>query len=76
MIECDNIELFADRSIYLCVMDTPFYNVEAYNYDEKTGEITVNENYTGMNLLFNLPLDKAKADPEAASKYLEQFGLE
>ena len=71
IIQCDNVEVFADKGLYLCVNDGPFYNSNAYNYDEATGEITVNENYDGINLLFDLPLDKDKADPDKAAVYLE-----
>ena len=63
MIECDNVEIFADKKIYLCVTNTVFFDTDAYIFDEDTGEITVNSEYNGMNLLFDLPLNKNKADP-------------
>ena len=70
LTECSNIEIFADRTVYLCVSDGSFYNEEAYNYDETTGEISRAEDYKGVNALFELPLDPALADPEAAEEYL------
>ena len=73
MIECDNVEIFADKKIYLCVTNTVFFDTDAYIFDEDTGEITVNSEYNGMNLLFDLPLNKNKADKEAAEQYLEEF---
>ncbi len=73
IIECDNIELFADRILYLAVCNTDFYNQAAYIYDKKTGIISVNEIYEGMNLLFNLPLDQRKADKIKAEQYLKEF---
>lgn len=73
IIECDNIELFADRTLYLAVCNTNFYNQAAYIYDKKTGLISVNETYEGMNLLFNLPLDEQKADKIKAEQYLKEF---
>lgn len=73
MIECDNVELFSDRGLYLCVSDTSFYDRDAYAYDEKTGEISVNSGYEGMNLLFDLPLNKDKADEKAAEEYLSKL---
>ena len=70
LTECSNIEIFADRTVYLCVSDGSFYNEEAYNYDETIGEISRAEDYKGVNALFELPLDPALADPEAAEEYL------
>lgn len=73
IIECDNVEIFADRKLYLAVSDTIFYSTEAFAYDEETGEISVVENYTGTNLLFDLKLDPAQADPRKAEEYIEEF---
>ncbi len=71
--ECDNIEIFADHEIYMCVSDNMSYNVEAYTYDETTGKISRNENYKGLNALFCLPLDSSKADPKAAKEYIQKI---
>lgn len=71
IIECDDVMMFADRMLYLCVSDTDFYETAAYNYDESTGVISRNENYNGMNLLFTLPIDPSKADEAAAEEYLK-----
>lgn len=70
IISCDNIEKFADRKAYLCISNTSSYDIEAYYYNEDSGEISRNEDYKGINLLFDLPLDKTKADPEAAKEYI------
>lgn len=71
--ECDSVEFFADRNIYLAVTDTTFLNKNQYNFDEKNGIITENENYEGTNILFDLELDKSKADPQKARDYLERL---
>lgn len=71
IMECDNVEIFADQGLYLGVIDNTFYQREAYLYDEVTGEITRNEAYDGLNALFQLPIDVAKADPVAAKAYME-----
>lgn len=73
IIECDGVEIFADRGIYLCVSSTPFYSVEAFNYDEVTGIITPNPEFDGVNVIFDLPLDPSKADPNKAEKYLQEL---
>ena len=75
MAECDDLELFADKEVYLCLADENSAAVinEAYNYDEATGKITRNEAYDGCNALYTLPLDAKKADPEKAESYLKSL---
>lgn len=73
LINCDDIIKFADKKLYLCVSDTTFYNVEAFQYNGVTGEIAQNKEYNGINLLFDLPIDKSKADKEAAEQYLKEL---
>lgn len=70
LILCDDIIKFADRKLYLCISNTIFFESAAYHYDEVTGEIRENEEYNGINLLFDLPIDPEKADPVAAEEYL------
>ncbi len=72
LLDMENIEIFADKGIYIGVSSGSFYDSDAYNYDESTGEITRNTSYDGVNALFILPLDKSKADPEAAKAFLEE----
>lgn len=73
IIECDDIAVFADRQIYLCISDTDFYEIDAYNYNETDGTITRNEAYEGINLLMELPIDKKRADEEKALAYLQEL---
>lgn len=73
MLDMDNIEMFADRGIYIGVSDGTFYDMDAYQYDETTGEITRNESYDRLNALFVLPLDPAKGDPAAAEAFLKSL---
>lgn len=75
LVECDNVEIFADRELYFCICDGSFYNRNAYLYDKETGEISRNEAYSGLNALFVLPIDSAKADPEKAAMYLDELGI-
>lgn len=72
LIDMDNIEMFADKGIYVGVNTGSFYDTDAYRFDESTGEITRNESYQGVNALFVLPVDKSKADPAAAQAFLEE----
>lgn len=71
--ECENVEMFADHTIYLCVLDDPLYNSQAYDYDEVTGEITRNDTYQGVNALFELPIDPSKADRKAAAEKVDKI---
>lgn len=76
IVECDNVEVFADHGLYLCVCDGHLYNSEAYLFDEATGVIARNEDYDGLNALFDLPVDVSKANPEAAENFLKGIGYE
>lgn len=76
VLSMDNIEIFADKGIYVGASTGSFYDMQAYNYDESTGIMTRNENYTGVNALFELPMDKSKGDPAAAQAYLERLEKE
>jgi hypothetical protein len=72
LIECDQLEMFADRGVYLAMSSgTTFYSNEAFRYDEVTGEIQAREDYAGAALLFDLPLDVAKANPAKVEAYLK-----
>lgn len=73
LLEMDNIEMFADKEIYVGVSAGVFYDSNAYVYEESTGKMIRNENYEGVNALFILPVDKRKADPIAANAYLESL---
>ncbi|MBQ7876397.1 MAG: hypothetical protein IJ316_03825 [Clostridia bacterium] len=70
IIEMDSIECFADQKIYMAVTDSMFISNEHFAIDENSGEITVKEEYRGTNILFELAVDKSKADIEKATQYL------
>lgn len=74
LIACDNVEIFADRDVVLCVSTGGSnFSTFAFCYDESTGAITANPDYAGVNLVFDLPLDRLKADPEAAQAFIRQW---
>lgn len=75
LVECDNVEIFADQGLYLCVMNTMMYDMSAYGYDPATGVIAPNGDYEGMNLLFDLPLDVSRADSQKVKEYLRDFEI-
>jgi hypothetical protein len=74
IIECDNVEMFADRGLYLAVCTGgPFYNGDAFIRNERTGEIAANPNFDGASAVFDLPLDAKLADHAKAEQYLESL---
>lgn len=73
LIECDTLEMFADRGLTLIVSTTSFYDINAYNYDETTGLVTPNPDFDGVNLIFDLPLNSANANFEKAQQYLDDL---
>ncbi len=73
LMECGNVEAFADRTVYLCISDSMAYNIAAYSFDEATGEITRNADYDGLNALFVMPLDVSKADSAAAESIISEI---
>jgi hypothetical protein len=73
IVESDELQKFADKHIYLAVTDTDFWDNDAFEFDKKSGKITENKAYDGINLLFDIPYDPSKADPKAAKQYLEKF---
>lgn len=68
LMECNNVEPFADRTVYLAVQQGAFPNERAYTMNETTGLYTANRDFEGYNFLFTLPLDPGKADPAQAAE--------
>ncbi|CAM4190003.1 hypothetical protein [Paenibacillus tarimensis] len=74
IIECDEVQKFADKGAYLAVIGgTSFFSIDAITYDEKSGEMSVRTDYQGVAVLFDLPLDKSKADSAKADAYLREL---
>jgi len=73
IIECDSVEFFADRNLYLAIVDKMFLDNKPYTFEESTGHISVNDQYEGTNILFDLELDKSKADSEKAKDYIKSL---
>ncbi len=72
LMELETIEYFADNQLYLSISDgAP--TIGAYLFDEQSGEITANPDHEGVNVLFNLPVDPAKADSARVDEYLARF---
>ena len=73
LIECGSVEIFADKQVYIAVYEGIIPNRETFDFSEE-GVISFNKSYTGTKAMFELPLDKSKADPEAVKSLLEKHG--
>ena len=70
LVECDDLQVFADRGVQLGVVDDFGNESSAFYMDTQSGEYRRNADYEGTNALFTLPLDKSKADAKEAEAYL------
>lgn len=73
LLDCDNLEMFAGRGVQVGVVDEFCDETEAFSMDKNTGIYNKKPGYTGTNALFDLPLDKSKADEKAAEAYIEKL---
>ncbi|WP_325201236.1 hypothetical protein [Oscillibacter sp.] len=75
LLDTASIEMFADRTVYMA-----FYKGFAPSNDIFTvaedGTIAFAEDFTGVQALFTLPLDPAKADRAAADAFVESTGMD
>ncbi len=74
LFDYTNLELFADRTVYLAVYEGLAPSIEKFTLHED-GTITFAEGYTGEGTMFTLPVDPSKADREAAMELLENMGV-
>ena len=75
LIECDSLEKFAGRGVQIGVVDSFTEENQAFAMDE-SGKYQKKPDYEGTNFLFDLPLDPAKADEQAAEQYLKELEQE
>jgi len=68
-----NVTMFADRGVYLGVNIGVMMGdiLNAFIFDEKTGETIANPNFDGSSAVFHLPFDSSLADPVRAAEILE-----
>ncbi len=74
LYEMDSLEMFADSRVRIFGYDrglvAPSSEVFSIGAD---GVIDYNENYNGLRVIFELPMDKSKADPEAVQEWLKRW---
>lgn len=73
LVECDDLEKFADRGVWLSVVENFGDETTAYQMDSKTGSYSKNDSYTGVSALFKMPFDESKADTAAADEYIKSL---
>ena len=70
IIDTANLEVFADHGVYLGISLGRF-SFEAFDFDGSTGALSLNPNFNGPAVLFELPLDIALADEARAQEILD-----
>ena len=70
IFECENIEIFADHTIYIAAYEGMAPSTAEFTTAED-GSISFNESYSGAGALFTVPIDRSKADPEAVKRFIE-----
>lgn len=72
LYDCENLEIFADKNVYLAVYEgfVPGVSIININPDGKFGFA---ESYSGFRAMFKIPLDPSKANPEAANEILKEY---
>lgn len=73
IISCKELDMFADRGVYLAVCHELNDLENGYETDADKGQIACREDFAGLNLLFELPLDSKAADREAAERVLTEI---
>lgn len=77
LIETDTLEPFADKNPQLAVVLNHDGGIGAllggFEQDPDSGEISVMPDTEGDCLLFDLPIDESKADPERAARLTKQW---
>jgi hypothetical protein len=73
IVECDNVAVFADRGLYFAVSTGSFFSRDAFAYDEVSGTVTANPDFSGASVVFDLPLDTGLADSAKAAEIVKNL---
>lgn len=74
LLDTASIEMFADRTVYMAFYEGGAPSNSIFSVADD-GAISFAEDFEGVQALFTLPLDPAKADPAAADAFVESTGL-
>lgn len=71
LLDTRSVEMFADRTVYMAFYEGFVPSNEIFTVAED-GTIAFCDDFTGVQALFTLPLDAAKADPAAVDAFLKE----
>lgn len=74
LLDTASIEMFADRTVYMAFYEGSAPNNTIFTVADD-GTISFAEDFTGVQALFTLPLDPAKADRVAADAFLTENSM-
>lgn len=74
LLDTRSVEMFADRTVYMAFYEGFVPSNEIFTVAED-GTIAFCDDFTGVQALFTLPLDAAKADPAAAEAFLREYDM-
>lgn len=73
LFDYTDLEVFADKEVSLIAFEGMFPTGDILTMN-KNGKVSYAENYNGFKGVFDLDLDKSKADPEAAEELIKNLG--
>lgn len=74
LLDTASIEMFADRTVYMAFYEGFVPNNTIFSVNDD-GTIAFCDDFDGVQALFELPLDAAKADPAAVEDFLAEYDI-
>jgi hypothetical protein len=74
LFDCANLEIFADHTVYLAAYEGFAPSAQIFTINQK-GEIAFAAGFDKPHAMFTLPLNPAKANPEAVKTLLKSAGI-
>ncbi|WP_071059107.1 hypothetical protein [Pelistega sp. MC2] len=64
LLETANLTMYANRGVQIAIYDkTPYPSADAYDFDQITGRTSPRSDSTGLNIIFDLPLNPPLNNP-------------
>ena len=73
LFDYENLEIFADRTVSIALIEGSIVPTPEILTMDENGKIIYADGYTGIKGIFDLPMDKSKADPKAAEELLSNY---